>query len=67
VVTAASTYGIILWAIPRFRRAESVPNPLNANAFQPASGMDKSRRAPAIAAPNALEKPEPAACQHFSH
>jgi len=63
MAAAASTYGIVLWAIPRFRRAESVIP----KAFQPASGADKSLSLAPIAAPSTMKEPEPGACLRFAH
>jgi hypothetical protein len=63
----ASNYGFVLWAIPRFRRAETGPRSPLPKTLKPASGVYKAPRSPATAAPPVREQPEPVGCLRFAH
>jgi len=55
--------GIVLWAIPRFRRAEIQPRTLIPKAFQPQAGAEKTP----TAAPSTSNPTDSDACLSFYH
>lgn len=62
-MVAEPQYGIVLWAIPRFRRAELEPRTLIAKAFQPQPGAEKTL----AGAPSTSKPTDSDACMRFYH